>query len=286
MNRTDKINLIKKIGIKIDKESSSGEIQCFCPLHDDHEPSLMININTGKYQCFSGCIRGRSLEDLVKKITGRDIYINSDESWGDSFKEKLYPKTKSSILPSIPLLPLAVGNPGEEYLISNKRKLDLNIISEFKIMYWEQRNAVVVPIENVGYMIRDIDGKKFKYVNGTRINDTLFGLEKINLKSNVFIILVEGCFDKLWLHKIGYKNSLAIMHGGISDRQVEILNWFQVPIYIMMDNDENGEGNKIRDRISNRLRGKFRVKICELPRFKDPNESTEIEIAESIESAH
>lgn len=280
LSEKEKIKIIEKLGIKIDQILGNGEVKCICPLHPDNNPSLMINVRTNKFQCFSGCIKGRTFEDFVKKISGKELDYQDSEKWSDMFKEKLFPKSKINRLPSIPILPLAIGNEGEDYLVSPKRKLNQDIIKKFGIMYWKTINAVVVPIGDIGYMIRYIDNKIFKYVSGTRINDYLFGIDKIDLKSIVFIILVEGCFDAIYLHQMGFTNTVAVMHGGLSDMQKKILGWYQVPVYIMMDNDI--EGQKIADSIAKKLKGEFSIKNILLPAGKDPNDCTEEEIKIAI----
>lgn len=283
LTEKEKIKIIEKLGIKIHKILSSGEVQCECPLHDDENPSLMINVRTDKFQCFSGCIKGRSFEDLVKKISGKDMDLQDSEKWSEMFKDKLYPEVKLPRIPFIPILPLAINNAGEEYLSSPQRKLNQETIRKFGIMYWKSINAVVVPIGSIGYMVRYIDHKEFKYISGTKINDYLFGVDKIDQKVIVFIILVEGCFDAIYLHQMGFTNTLAIMHGDLSDMQKKILGWYQVPIYIMMDND--AEGQKIANKIVKKLKGEFRVRNCILPEEKDPNECTEEEIKVAIYNA-
>jgi hypothetical protein len=285
MTNEEKISIIRNIGVEIHKINGNGEVQCYCPLHNDQDPSLMVNIKTGKFRCCAGCIKGRTFEDFVKKISGKEIRVEDDRTWKETFKERLYPKFDVERVPSIPLLPLAIGNAGEDYLLSSKRKLDASIIKKFNIMYWDSINAVVVPIEDVGYMARYIDEKKFKFVSGTRITDCLFSTKHIDLSKNKFIILVEGCFDALWMHKAGFPNTLALMHGDISDIQKKVLEWYQVPIYVMMDNDKTGEGDKIRDRIIKKIKGDFKVKTCKLPDYKDPNESSEEEIKYAILNA-
>jgi DNA primase len=87
------------------------------------------------------------------------------------------------------------------------------------------------------------------------------------------------------MHKAGFPNTLALMHGDISDIQKKVLEWYQVPIYVMMDNDKTGEGDKIRDRIIKKIKGDFKVKTCKLPDYKDPNESSEEEIKYAILNA-
>ena len=253
-----------------------------CPFHLDEHPSLAINLNSGKYQCFAGCVKGNSISELIYKITGKNELIDMDDnSWVDNLKAKLFPKLDYTKLPFIPILPLAINNSGEIYL--KNRGFTLESIKEWQLMYWESINAIVIPINGIGFIIRYIDAEttkqKYKYVSGTKITNCLFGLEKLGIYQP-YIILVEGALDCIWLHQLGFRNSLGLLHSDISDIQYKILLGVTNCIFLLMDSDEGGE--KAAQRISKVLRKDFLIKICQLPKGNDPNNSTKEEIDNTI----
>lgn len=273
------IDFLEGLGLKIYKQYGD-EVVAWCPLHDDKHPSLGINIKTGKYLCRAGCIKGHSIESLVYDLTGEKINLARAENLYFELKRKLSPKIQYKKLPSIPVLPLAIDNDGEDFL--KKRKLNRDTILSWNIMYWESINAVVIPCEDVGFIIRYIDAvsprDKYKYVSGTKITNCLFGLKK--LENNNFIILVEGAFDVMWLHQIGIKNCLGLLHGGISEVQKKILKGLTSTVCLMLDSDEGGEN--IKKDVINKLKSEFIIKISNLPKGKDPNDCNEYEIKESL----
>ena len=273
--------IIENLGLEIYKQSGY-ELICRCPFHDDKHPSLSINLKTGKYQCFSGCIAGHSIQNLVQKITGEDSPIPDGLDWLTMFKEKLSHTEVQKRLPYIPILPLAIKNEGEKYLAT--RKFTQDTIKKWNLMYWKSINAIVIPTEDVGYTIRYIDAdnnkEKYKYVCGTKITNCLFGFNNLDFRNSNYIILVEGAFDTIWMHQIGFTNTLGILHSNISKTQHNLLKQMTNCVYLMLDGDE--EGQKAAAKLSKILRQDFIVKICQLPKNKDPNDCNKEDIEKAI----
>jgi len=287
MNKIEALGLLQGAGIKTGIVTAAGEIQCVCPFHKDDRPSLFVNYLTGKYICFAGCVKGRSVEDLVFRASGKVIEdATSNLSIVIKNKLNLPAEEKDYRVPSIPVLPYALDNRGGNYLI--KRGFNVDTIESWGLQYWEDQDGVVIPFEAVGYIMRFIDpidkSKKYKYITGTRITDSLFGIHKINLVLG-FVILVEGSLDAIWLHQLGFHNALAILHSDISEKQTNQLKALgnKYPIYLMLDNDDGGDRAAIS--VKNKLCNYFMVRTCRLPEGKDPNNCTKEEIENSIKGA-
>ncbi len=278
--------IIQKLNLKITHmPNEKGEMTCFCPLHQDKSPSLGINVYTGKFLCRAGCIKGNSIRDLVFKITGETIVEGNEGNWAESFKRRLSFKKINDIynLPSIPILPLAWSNLGGEYLRS--RKLNEGSVKTWGLQYWEKQRAVVIPISGIGYILRYIEGeKRYKYLPGTRISETLFGMERFKTNNNS-AILVEGAFDTIWMHQLDFKNTLGILKSDVSEKQIEILGGICNQVYLMFDMDRNNSGQKAQKKAAEILRQSFIVKTCQLPINNDPNSCSEEQIKESINNA-
>ena len=56
----------------LDKQNKEGRVMALCPFHDDHEPSLSVNLNTGRFMCF-GCNSSGSVFDFYMKRHGVDF---------------------------------------------------------------------------------------------------------------------------------------------------------------------------------------------------------------------
>jgi len=275
------INKVSELGINISK-INGREICAFCPKHDDTNPSFFFNLDTQKFHCFAGCLKGRGLHQLIYQITGisQAGRICQEERLKKFTFNREFDK---KMLPTIPILPLAIGNDGEKYLSS--RNFNQDSIHKFKIRYWAEEKAIVIPLENIGYILRYIDKnafKKYKYIAGTRITDTLFGLSYLP-KILTNIILVEGSLDCIFLHQLGFESSLALLHSDISKEQIKKLGGVTDYVYIMMDGDLIGR--QITKKIQNVLKFRFIVKACNLPENKDPNELTKEEITKILNEA-
>jgi len=265
------LNQIKGLGIKI-HSINGDEVVAHCPFvqnhkHGDKKPSFGINLVTGRFLCRTGCIKGNSFEELYTAITGRQ-YI-------DYKNLIILPENKVIKLPQIPILPLAINNKGCEYLILH-RALSHESIRKWGILYWESINAIVIPLEQIGYVIRYLDAtttkEKYKYVSGTKISNCLFGESKLQFDLRYFIILVEGSLDAIWLHQLGYTNTMALLHTDISNIQMKILQKYNMPVYLLMDGDKPGK--EATEKLYNKLNYRFFTKRCYLPDGKDPNDST------------
>ena len=277
------LEILRKLNLKVQRVQSNGEVVIKCPLHEDNHPSLSININTGKFLCRAGCIKGHSIKELVLKLTGETIDDGNEVDWLHSFKHRLIFRNAGGDykLPSIPVLPGAVNNEGWNYLES--RGFTYKTVIEWDLQYWQEERAIVIPIHKIGYILRYIDRKEYKYIPGTRVSETLFGINRVQLGQYDLVILVEGAFDTIYMHQLGFKNTLGILGSNLSEKQHKLLQGVCKQIYLLFDNDIGG--SKAAINIGKVLKRDFIVKICQLPVGKDPNESTKLEIENSLNNA-
>ena len=286
-SRDELLNRIDKLGINV-VSIKGNEACCLCPKHDDSSPSFFFNLDTEAFHCFVGCLKGRGLHQLIYQITG---ISEAGVSAGEPAVRKLFEENRKKdkvIIPSIPMLPMAILNRGEEYL--NNRGINRDSIVKWEIRFWDERNAVVIPIEDKGYALRFLKipesgpdkGKKYKYITGTKIGDTVFGISKLP-KKLTNIILVEGSLDCIYLHQIGYENALALLHADITLKQIKLIGGVADCIYIMLDGDK--AGREASHKIKTLLNHRFIKKVCNLPEGKDPDQLTKEEIESVLKNA-
>jgi DNA primase len=110
----------------------------------------------------------------------------------------------------------------------------------------------------------------------------LFGLSKIpeDVKN---VILVEGSLDCIYMHQIGFTNTLALLHADISQQQIKMLGGVTVYVYIMLDGDKVGRENS--EKIKVLLNHSFIKKVCYLPDGKDPDNLSREEIEKILKEA-
>jgi len=236
------------------------EIACLCPVHEDKKPSFFFNYKSEKFNCFVGCLKGRGIHQLAFQLK-KTLDVDSPTPLARHVRIE-----KKCNIPHIPNLSIALGNPGELYLTS--RGLTRESIVKWNLLYWPEEDAVIIPIEDVGYIKRCISEKKYFTLPGTRVGSILFGLSHFNsLRGSA--ILVEGSFDCIAMHQMGFDNTLAILHSDLTWIQYKILQGITSKIYIMLDGDNAGQeaSKKIRKMLSSN----FIVKVVNLPAGKDPD---------------
>lgn len=277
LSRSEMLDQLKLLGLKI-KSITGDEVVAHCPFTQNHKnndksPSFGINLSTGKFLCRTGCIKGSSFEELYTALTG-EVYLGQKMA---GYIE--LPENKVTKFPQIPDLPLAINNFGFEYL-TQKRGLTKDSIIKWGIKYWSSINGIVIPIEQIGYVIRYLDATttkdKYKYVAGTKITNCLFGESKLDFNLKFYIILVEGALDTISLHQKGFANTMSLLHIDVSDIQMKILKKYNMPVYLLLDGD--APGKEATEKLEKKLKYNFYVKKCYLPDEKDPDELSKEEL--------
>ena len=282
MQNNDTVLLDKLRDLNIRVANSRGRnIQCYCPVSkDEKHPSFFFNLDTQLYHCFGCDLGGQGINRLIEELTG----LKSDPTVLQSLPDFKIKEEKKTI-PSVPFLPLAIGNPGEDYL--KKRGFSASTIKMWNLMYWQEKDGILIPINTTGYVLRYIhppDKKdKYWYVPGTRVGDTFFGIDRFEEVDDKSAFIVEGSFDAIWMWQCGFKNALAILHGNITPTQLKILRGVAVLVYVCVDNDSGGEN--ITNKINQTLRENFIVRHVKLPSGKDPNDTSAELLKEAIEKA-
>ena len=270
------INQLKSIGINL-TDTSKRNVQGFCPIHSpDGHPSFFFNLDSQLYQCFGCELKGKGINKLRFAITGEKSKIN----FVDAINLIKLGKVEKR-LPSVQCAPIAIGNKGEKYLLG--RGISRESIEKWGLMYSQDDNSIIIPLEKIGYVKRRITDKDYKYIPGTTITADLMGSSKYDEKSFNGAILVEGSFDAIYLHQLGFKTALAILHADISTQQIKVLKGLTSIIYILLDNDRGGI--EATEKIVKKLRNEaFIIRRCSLPIGKDPNDCTKEEIEQALKN--
>lgn len=145
------------------------------------------------------------------------------------------------------------------------------------------RGRIIFPLFNsvgkvVGFTGRILvaDDKQAKYVNSPETSyfsksHILYGLHlaKSSIRKNNFSILVEGQFDVIMAHQIGYTNTIATSGTALTDDQITQLSRLSSRIVIALDADS--AGFKASERAWQLALSKgMDIKLAKLPKGKDP----------------
>lgn len=236
------------------------ELQARCPFHDDRSPSFSLNVETGLYICFRGCGQGTFLQ-LVERVL--DYKPEQARQWLAQRGKVLSVEATSRALAErlglspghTPIAPEAMSDwqpyyescsPSTMALWFLQRGFTWDTIQDWGIRYDANGQAVVIPCDGKGLIIRNLveNQPKYLYSRGLKRSEYLFGLGRVKGGAEG-IILVEGPLDAIWLHQLGYR-AAAVLGSHASVGQIAILKSRRIiNVELAFDNDEAGiQGTK------------------------------------------
>lgn len=131
------------------------------------------------------------------------------------------------------------------------RNLSVDTCKSWGIRHNLQNDMVVIPVFDKhglrGITQRNIHGTDPKYLSndGFKNHHFLFGEDHFAdvcspIPTSGGIIIVEGQFDTMYMHQLGFTNTLGLFSSNITDAQIKLLSRYDKPVYVFLDNDEAG----------------------------------------------
>lgn len=262
----DALDVILRTGFEY--EQKGDYLWILCPYHLDKTPSLTVciepkNKHYGMFKCWScntvGNILDFIIDNLGKSLEEGVSFLSSSITEVDEWKKLILDKArKHKIYKDIIELPYSFRKISEDngrFIKYLKRRGIENNLNEFNIGYCESgyyRERIILPIYHnkklVSFGARSVFSnsylketgiKKILYPANTKVNKVLFpDITECELYDKAF--LVEGIFDVLTLHQLGYKNVFTTFSNKISKTQAFLLSRFKI-IHVIPDADEGGE---------------------------------------------
>lgn len=144
------------------------------------------------------------------------------------------------------------------------------------------RNRLMFPIRDTAGRTVAFTGRALgaddpaKYLNSPETelfkkHEVLFGMDRAKdaIRSRGFAILVEGQFDLLLLHQIGFQNTVALSGTALSSQHVALIKRYAENLMLCLDADKAGLAASAKTAEA-ALRAGMRVKAVRLPAGKDP----------------
>ncbi|MBA3789297.1 DNA primase [Patescibacteria group bacterium] len=144
------------------------------------------------------------------------------------------------------------------------------------------RNRLMFPIRDaagrtVAFTGRALDpNDQAKYLNSPETelfkkHEVLFGMDraKDSIRTRGFAILVEGQFDLLLLHQVGFQNTIALSGTALSSQHLSLIKRYADNLMLCLDADTAGLAASAKN-AETALRAGMRVKAVRLPSGKDP----------------
>lgn len=265
---------------------ASGNLMCTCPFHDETRPSFGVKIDRqgkGMYNCY-GCECKGSIWDLVREL---ESYRSNSEirDYIDDFKSET-PILKLEDLDTVVLYTLSESD-YEQFAIKHEywgmRGINEESVRKFKLGYCKERWAVTFPIrafntyDLIGVCFRPVDIHpsfpvelklkmqagllpKYSYLQNTKPSFSLFGIEHVSLKKEVY--LFEGPIDAINFMQINTGCQAIAKYGTMITRhQLSYLERFS-RVNIVADNDTAGRSNAKNCSTLLRNRGVLTTVLC------------------------
>lgn len=254
-------------------------VKCFNPEHEDTNPSMRIDRESGKYHCFSCGYKGNLFDDFK-------VVRNRLTSKVRDVLEKVNSLRKASNL-ALPVDAFPFNKP--------YRGIKAITMTKFEAFEAEKDFAdrVVFPIRdginNVVSFIgryKDSDAKPKYLVKPSGVPLPLFPHpSKVDpIKSS--IILVEGIFDMINCHDKGLENVVCVFGTDqvSSDNAADKLLPYQMigvdTIYIMYDGDKAGKAAAAKTEKAIKYSTNLLVEIINLPEDIDPGDLSQKDVTE------
>jgi len=145
------------------------------------------------------------------------------------------------------------------------------------------RSRIMFPIFDLNSQVIGFSGRIFekedgtgKYINTPETllynkSSVIYGLDKakIDIRKKDQCILVEGQFDVIMNHQIGFKNTIAISGTALTSEHLKILKRYTENLVFAFDADTGGEA-ATKKAIRSAQELEFNIKVVLLPKDKDP----------------
>ena len=209
----DITQLLKDKGIDYAKSNNPYEIKIKCTsgAHIDTNPSLGYDLSKNMFHCWSCGFKGGQR----KFLESLGVYTKIEFTSRAEFRTQQVLRNIRGQRYNTLKIPATAG-----LFLSSFKKITAEVMEDFGAFTTEEMNLegyICFPIYQHG-QLRFIDSRinkkesnKPKYLRrpiGVDTKDILYPLDR--LINNRDVILVEGIFDMLYMHQLGYVNTLTV----------------------------------------------------------------------------
>jgi DNA primase len=258
-------------------------LKCFSGEHEDTNPSLSYNLEKGVFNCFACGFKG----DTTKLMKELGIIFTVEPLSKQGFKIKRLQKKLEDLRGDKP-----VFMPEPRFPVKHSFKgisqSTLTKFGAFMTTHDSMDDYICIPVHQSG-KLKFIEGRHTllntknlsmpKYMRrpaGADVSSVLYPLDVV--KDFTQVILVEGIFDALNMHDMGYSSTLCIFGtNNFNAGKAKLLDEYGCRhVIIMMDGDSPGRqaAVKIQKLLSQRS---IHTSIINMEDGKDPGSIDEME---------
>ena len=222
------------------------EMDCRCVFHEDSNPSMRFNAESGLFYCHSCHARG-NIGTLTRHL-GLSAIDTSEyrlKEIHDLLRKLEMPQDHTRYLPESTLARYRIPT---RYWTSD-RHLEPEIVERFGLGADPMGEYVTIPMRTVNgdllgfirrYLSKDAD-VRYKYPKGMKKSHHLFGAWHVARAKNAkTVVLTEGSIDAMKVWQADWPG-LAILGSEVSTEQIQILQTLDVRrVILFFDNDRAG----------------------------------------------
>jgi DNA primase len=257
------------------KRYAKGELYYFCPFCNHHNPKLAININKGKWHCWTCSVSGNKLLFLLRKLNASKDDINEVcRLLNEYIPPTDIPSEDALCLPK-EFQPLWEPSKLNEYRLA-KLYISSRGISEDDILRYQlgyclsgrYARRIIVPSFDESGTLNYFIGRDYREAPGLKYLNPLVSKNVVcfdyHINWNYPVILTEGMFDAMAIKR----NAVPLLGTFVPKKLREkIIKQTTREIYLALDSDAK---KKMLDIAEGFLREGFQVFIVNLPE-KDPS---------------
>lgn len=285
-----------------------------CPVHGESNPSMGVSAEKQVCHCFSCGFAGNFPWLLFKSQPDRfRSYAEAEEYFDEryelehhkvservfnipryeaTFNKEIIKSSKSQEIPLYTIAPFKSGK--ETYKYFYDRGFDKEDVKEFMIGRDLRSKTVTIPIFNADNKLVGVIGRFISKNRKHNERYKIYSFErgKLTYPLNKFepiddtMIIVEGSFDAIKMHKLGYTNTQALMSNNMTIEQADLIAHLVSKVIYIGDNDR--QGAKAREENIKMLKDRdVKVLVVDYPDYgKDPCDWKDKDIHNMISNAH
>lgn len=283
--------ILKNRNFLVYKESNNDYVtKCWSGLHDDSNPSMRVDKDSGVFHCFS-CgfsgnllheeniildVRSKKIRDIKNKISkikiNTSVTINNTLNLEDMIPTEIYRNLPVTFLKKYGLFG-SIDKDNSLWIVAPIKSSSNKVIGYVKRRFGSDAQPKV-KIDPPGLLLTPTP--RVKPINNT-------------------IILVEGYFDMLSMHYYGYTNTITTMGTSFlnlknykkQQENLALLNTYKIlgveKLILLYDGDRAGYSAMING--ESFLKQDYIVDIIALPDNEDPNSIDKLKLKKLIDKS-
>lgn len=245
------------------KSGKHGDYSFSCPFCRHHKPKLIINVQTGQYNCWTchPATKGKTPVSLLKRISAPIEHIKEMADYFEVSLPRLDQEIKTQTV-SLPSEFVSLINPQNTVDIKRalsylkSRKISQSDIQKYNIGYCstgKYQDRIIIPSYDKNgvlnyFVARSLDNSAYiKYDTPECKKNDLIGMESL-INWSVPVILCEGAFDAIAIKR----NAIPLFGKTIPNSVMMKLVESEVKtIYLALDNDALKEAIDLSEQFLN-----------------------------------